>query len=312
MPRSNYICPRCGYQTVQKNSMKDHMYKRKRLCSPLKNDLDLDDFIKQSVLDNHIYHVPQHPNPSIINNQQINYYNQINNYVTKMDPLDKINKLISFKQLDLIGLDDHIESIYEKHIDKLDNDLYKEFFLDKTSILDIFDTVTCFTSPDTFNIIHDTTSNKLKLFHNGVWEPMVFEKGIATLLSKVQSCYLDTYELFLLRKACRGGSYQQQVIKEKLADYYKLLICFELTPVILQDDDNEHHETYYSIYKNIENDIKFSEVNRIKKTIYEIVRGNAKHNMLELNNQVMDLVKVDQEFKNMVMQNIQAFLSQSF
>ena len=47
--------------------MKDHLYKRKRLCSPLKNDLDLDDLIKQTALgSNWVTHQVRDQNASII------------------------------------------------------------------------------------------------------------------------------------------------------------------------------------------------------------------------------------------------------
>lgn len=211
----------------------------------------------------------------------------------------------------------------EDHIEKLENNSVREFYLDHSSILDIIDTVTNFSSVENMNVLYDGVSNKIKVYNNGAWESSLLDNGIKTLIEKVQSCYLDYYEMYLMRKACTGSSYDKQIIRERLVDYYKLLVCFDLTPGvhgrsdgdILQDEEVSEEsmtleETYYPLFKQIEEDIKHSEVNRIKRHVCDVVRSNSKASVVELNNKMMDLLKVDEGFKQLVLDKIRMTLEE--
>lgn len=61
MKNSKYQCIRCGYTTVQKNSMKDHMYNRKTLCATTLNDIELTDEIKKHIVDFRVYQIHKEP-----------------------------------------------------------------------------------------------------------------------------------------------------------------------------------------------------------------------------------------------------------
>jgi len=47
-----YICPRCRYETKEKNAMRRHLYNMKKPCRALHHNVELTDDIKQSILDN--------------------------------------------------------------------------------------------------------------------------------------------------------------------------------------------------------------------------------------------------------------------
>ena len=46
----SYICCRCGYTTVNKSSMKHHLWNRKQICEPTHFDIDLTPEIKGHIL----------------------------------------------------------------------------------------------------------------------------------------------------------------------------------------------------------------------------------------------------------------------
>lgn len=50
MPRRKldpYDCPRCGYQTCISTHMRDHLFKSKKPCPGIVNDIELTDEMKQ-------------------------------------------------------------------------------------------------------------------------------------------------------------------------------------------------------------------------------------------------------------------------
>ena len=322
--RDNYKCPRCGYESKRRSNMYTHLIRLKKQCPASRIDIELTNEIKDYILCNRVYHIKPQPTvepqqPTI--NQTINVYNQMNNFINKMDPLEKLAKYTQYNNVELVGIEEHIENTYECQISKLENNSFKEFYLDHSSILDIVDTITNCTKMEKFNIIHDGSTNKLKIYNNGVWESVMFEKGVGMLVSKIQSCYLDYYETFLLRKGYHGSPYNKQVIKEKLQDYYKLLVCFELDPLVKgQSDDNilqdfhsstyELEEVYYPLYQQIESDIKHCEVNKVRKQIFDIIKTNNKSNIIDLNTKMMDLFRVDESFKEIVLEKLRVSLAQ--
>jgi hypothetical protein len=58
MAHTKYTCPRCGYDTLERNNMRKHFYKRNKICC-IKNDIELTDDIKEYVLNNRIYKIPK-------------------------------------------------------------------------------------------------------------------------------------------------------------------------------------------------------------------------------------------------------------
>ena len=61
MPRLygiEYECPRCNYNTRQKNDMKKHLYNLKQNCPPHRDDLALTEEIKRHILEHRFYKRP--------------------------------------------------------------------------------------------------------------------------------------------------------------------------------------------------------------------------------------------------------------
>jgi hypothetical protein len=69
MPKIPYHCPRCGYETIQKNSMRIHLLQKKSACPTLESTLELTEEIKQYVLANRIFKPPTEHRPRPIPTQ---------------------------------------------------------------------------------------------------------------------------------------------------------------------------------------------------------------------------------------------------
>ena len=56
---SKYECIRCGYSTDLKQSMNLHLYKKKKPCQTIVNNIELTDEIKKYILKNQAYKIPE-------------------------------------------------------------------------------------------------------------------------------------------------------------------------------------------------------------------------------------------------------------
>lgn len=297
-----YICYRCGYETNQKQHIKRHLYHLTKQCPGVKHNEPLTDEIKECILENRMYHPPPPvptPTPQQVFNQNFYNYNQINAIITKMDPLEKLESIMTHKNTSVrMGLEDSIEQRYEYQITRLENRSFKEYFLEYHNLIDVIDHVTQTDSLDKLNIIHDTSCDKLKIYNGARWDSLLFDQGACELIRCIQSAYLDVYETYLIERYMSTRSHK---IKDMLTTYYKFISSFDLEPSI----DQETQEELYDLYKSIESNIKMCEVKRVKKEVHDIIRNNNKKNVVDLNKAVMELMQIDDDFKNKVIQRMQ-------
>lgn len=54
-----YCCIRCGYSTSQKPDIKKHFYDLKKVCPAIENDIELTDYIKNYIMNNRIFKIPE-------------------------------------------------------------------------------------------------------------------------------------------------------------------------------------------------------------------------------------------------------------
>ena len=319
---SLYSCPRCGYTTPHKPSMRKHLYCLQKQCPGQEKNINLTDEIKEVILQNRIWRPPIEPTvtqpPVITLNQTINNYNQMLNYVNKMDVVDKITKYVQHRNIPLLGFEDQVEQTYSETIQKLEEGRFNNFLLNEKDIIGIVDNLTQFTDVDQLNVIHDSVSDHIKMFQSGEWVSMFFDAGLDDLMLRVKCCYLDYYEAFLLKQLWNIAGYTRQVLTERLRDYYNFLVCFELDPYvkgicdgdILGDDKKtfDLEDNYYGVYCKIRDNIKHSDVKRLRKQVSNIVRKNNKSSVVELNSKMLDLMGVDEEFKTVVVQKLQDYM----
>ncbi len=308
-----YSCIRCNYQTHEKNNMRKHLYFKKKICPGSKNDIELTDEIKEKILSNRIYHIPKEEK-SIINN--ITNYNTMNNYINNMDSLHKIEKYMNYKQLETISLEDKIENKFCFRIDKLKEDNFKYGYdLGNNRLFDIIDDIGKIRNLSDLNIVYDDKLKELNLFKNGSWETYLVERGMREVVDTIKDYFLDHYERYLLRKihVTEKNLRQKEKYKEYLLEYYKFIGSFDIKPYVenkndcdlLGEEDGDYgvykvEEYWMPKYKDVVDNMKKSEINKIKREVDTILKNNSIKNLKKLNKELIDLVTQDDEFKSIL------------
>ncbi len=309
-----YTCIRCDYQTIEKRNMRRHLYNRLKSCQSKKNKIELTDEIKEEILNNRIYHIPkEEKQPTFI--QNIQYNNTMNNYIKNLDTIDKLTKLIDYKDKELIMIEDSIEQSFSSRIDKLKSDSFKYGYnIDENRLFDIIDEISRIRRGEiqNMNIIYDDKLKELNLFKSGCWETFILERGIKEVIEILKEYFLDHYEKYLIKRIyiSEPNFMNKQKYKEDLERHYKFLGCFELVPYIkdkddmdiLGEDDGDYgkyeiEEKWMKKYKDIVDNTKRYEINKIKKNIGEILKNNTKRNLKDLNQNIIELLNIDEEFK---------------
>ena len=313
--KHNFVCIRCGYETSYKSSMHNHFYKKKKPCPMVKNALELTEEIKRHILENFVYLLPV--NTASINNT-INTFNTVNNFISGLDPIDKITKYTNHKNIDLIDFEDKVEHKYERRVKRLtEGKFHCGFELSSDDFFEIINEIStiCNTGTfDEFNILYDNKINRVKLYDRGMWEEMLLNNGIRRILITIQDYYLNSYELYLIRKLCNPNvnTFDKQQIQELLIEYYKFIGSFDVVSCIKDMNDSEIlnyedmsenfeiHDKYDKLFKNTRDNLKRSDINRVKKEVVEILKRNSIKNIEEMNKRVLDLFQVDEGFKSKI------------
>jgi hypothetical protein len=319
-PALPYTCPCCGYTTNRKDNMTFHLYKLKKHCPRTLNDITLTEEVKLYILENRVYHIPKPPESNTqVLNQTINNYNYIQNFIANMDIMKKLNKYTEYNNIGLIDFEDKIGENYAVTSQKLDEDKFKYGFELKTQdLIEIIDDIS--SMPDNkleyFNLVYDSHINKLKLYDGGAWKSLLIEQGIKQILIITKEYYLDKYESYLLRKIRNTDNLmEKQKCNELLKEYYKFIACFEIDPFVKDHNDSDilnnsnnsssdyqMQDTYYQFFQKVQENLTKGEITKMKREVAEIVKRNTKQNIHELNNRVLNLIHMDEEFKKIFLQ----------
>jgi hypothetical protein len=106
-------------------------------------------------------------------------------------------------------------------------------------------------------------------------------------------------------------------LKEHLDIYYRFLASMEMDPLIATLVDEEifgrlikENEPNYMVNRlvdefiSIKKTVKKSEMNGVTKKILSILKDSHSHNLESLNRSILEILKVDQEFSNLLMDSI--------
>ena len=323
-----YTCPRCGYTSEQRSHMNKHLYQVKKPCPGSKATIELTDTIKQHILDNRVYHIPKQPKQKIIN-QTINNYNTMNNFINNIDVIEKLTKYMEHKNQELISFDDAIDSRFSARVQQLDHtsDHSEHVELVKEDLLKVIDAVSniCTQLPkmESFNMLYDAKMNRLKFYDNGEWTEQLILSGIQFMLKAIQDSYLEQYEFYLIRKIIADPSMMvRQRCRNLLEEYYKFIGALQVEPAVktVESDgeildtsstSTETCEEFRTLYNKQRTSVSQRECNTLKKDILDIIKGNSKRNISELNKCVLDLFQMDDAFKEKIHMLLSASSSQS-
>lgn len=304
-----YTCVRCGYTTLDKTRMNTH-FNRKHTCPGSHNDIELTDEVKQCILTNRIYNVPK---PSSQNNT-INNYNTINNFVVNLDPINKLNSYINYKEITLISLERQIETRYLRRNSKMRE---RQGF-HEVSNKDLYDAITsvtrCSCSHFTdYNVVYDSKVSKLMIRdNNGDWLEYTISKGVSKIVEMLKEFHLDNYEQYLIRmieEPCGPNLKYKQKFTELIREYYSLLVCFELEPyvhnatekIVQSKDSSEMMEKYMAIYNSEYDTTTIRKQRQLKTELVQTIKSNGKSNIKDLNEHLLHLIQGDSNFKDVMM-----------
>lgn len=308
-----YQCIRCGYETSQKPRMRLHLYARKKSCPAISNDIELTDVIKEHILNNRFYTIPKeskHGTQKMIN-QTINYNNTINNYVANMDILEKIAKYAAHTKLPHIGFEDHIRIKYEDDAEYLRNPRnlrVESVAMNHDDICMVIDSATKASQTGDridYNILYDNFTKRIRLYEDGEWVDSVLSYGLRKLIKTLQDHYLNDYEKYLIKKHENPTTHfgTKALIRDLIREYYKFISAFDRDPWVKGKSNNQIidggyeftiEETFMKIYRM---PISNTECKKIQKEVIDILKGNTKRNIEELNKKVINLIHMDDGFK---------------
>ncbi len=311
-----YTCIRCNYVTKYKSHMINH-FNRKKPCPTIKHDIELTNEIKDKILTGRVYHIPKvDKQPTLI--QNINYNNTMNNYINKLDTIDKLTKLMEYNDKEILYLEDDMENNFKIRVDNMRKNNFKYGYnIDENRLFDIIDEISRIKRGDLthMNIVYNEKLKELNLYKSGCWESLILERGIKEVIEILKDIFLDHYEKYLFKQiyVSEKNLLNKQKYKEDVERHYKFLCCFDLYPYIKDKDDMEIlgeddgdfgkyeiEEKWMGIYNNIAQNIKRYDINKMKKNITDILKNNTQHNLKDLNKTILDLLNVDESFKQII------------
>jgi hypothetical protein len=309
-----YECPRCGYQTYDKTFMRKHLYKLKKQCPGSRNELFMTEEIKSYILQNRIYRpLEQEKQIKTI----INTYNTVNNFVANMSVTNKIEKLLNHQGTELQHFEDSVENIYKNRCIIMENKslLSPIIKLKHENFLEFIDEVSNVTTRlDKFNILYDAKLNKILLFERGTWQESLTLQGMRQIIECIKAHYLDAYECYLIRNIKLPGTnpFRRQECLDLLKDYYSFLVTFDISPYTYNHVDNEIigeisicdnqidmiANEFFDRYQVINDKITKGEIMKLQGEVLDIIRRNSSRNIEELNIKLMDIFRMDTNFKS--------------
>ena len=326
--KPDYQCIRCGYNCKRKDYMYKHLFEKTKPCQGCLNDIELTDEIRHCIIKNRRYIIKKQLTKNIIN-QTINNYNTLNNFINQMDPIAKLDKLLSYQNIDQIDFEEHLDNRLVNRIKRLEDKSYRApYVLNLENLLELINLVTKVDAEKLkqFSVLFDKKIGRLKIYRDKGWETFIEEFGIKEIVSLIKSYYLDTYELYLIRNLhadCSNIS-NRQTLNEHIEIYYKFIYIFDLMPTIFGLEDNEilghslvetnpHYleEKYMKLYYSQKNKVKQIERDRIKKRLSKIVKENTAHNIEELNQVILEILKIDEDFRKELFETYQISSNQS-
>lgn len=296
---------------MDKACMRRHFMRRLK-CPAQVNDIDLTEEIKQYILDNRFYVIPK----QMTSLQTINNYNIMNNFISNLDPLTKLDKVIKYKNANLIPFDTSIDFRFQDTRLKLENDQGHHAFRDD-DIFGIIDNITKVSdNVEDFNLIYDSKKSKVMIYESGDWKDMFLLTGLRTIIKTIQDYFWNAYECYLIRKIKTS---RQLETRDLLKEYYVFLASLDIEPfvknktdnkILYNADDDEYwsstNEDYYlsdefsKFFKDVRDGITTRERDKWKQLVH-MIKKNCQNNVEEVNKLVLSIIKVDDDFKHDLM-----------
>lgn len=324
--KKEYECCRCGYTTNRKADMDKHLNRLLKVCSALSNDIELTEEIKDIILSRCRYQIPITPAvpTEIIDKEKgrnviFNNYGVLNNHVVQMETTEKLNSTLLYNGQTQQDYESTLETCFEQNIKRLEDRSFRSaYVMDKINLLDCFNKATMAGGDVAkFSFFHDKKTDKIKMYRCGKWETYIPEIGLLVLIGLMKSYFFNDYEMYLIRNLHDPASKVNRfILREHLEIYYQFLGFFNEKPAIGNQCDNDVlgfqikenrddwlNETYSKVYQEIVEKIKTTEKNSIRTRLLRIIVSNTNQNIIELNNTLMDILKIDPDYRQKMVDN---------
>jgi len=302
--------------------MKLHLYGKKKPCPAVAVDIVLTDDIKEYILANRIYRVPVAPPPPTIN-QTINNFQNMNNFLSTIDPVQKLTQVTDYCKVEIKCLEDRIGNCYAKEIQCLeDGNRYDPLHQD--DFMGIVNKLTKVIRGEhrneffeEMNVIYDSKSKRIKVY-SGQWDEYLLNNGLKHLIHTIIEYYLEKYELYLIRKLSQSGIrlFDHNMFIQSIEEYYRFIGAFELKPFchgktddeLLENgsDDDAVARRFEAIYQTQYNGLTNAQRKTTQNNVLEIIKSNSKCNLTQLDKDIISLVNIDREFHQVLLAQFSA------
>lgn len=258
-------------------------------------------------------------------NQTINVYNQITNIINNMDPIERVSAYVNHTNAQLISLDDKIESMYGDKGNLLDlgdmqdPEYVKDLSLKRDDLLDVIDAISTIKDLEAcsdIGLVYDEKLRKIHIREGSSWQSSRFDRGVKTIIGWLQSTYLDSYERYLVRRILTHANARKRAqSEESLRLYFGFIESFDLEPFVVSSDtadedelfsDENTRERFIDMFQRERAELKKMTRDRYIRDVKEILARNSQKNKMEISRRLLDLVKADEEFKQLMLQRIMA------
>lgn len=261
---------------------------------------------------------------NITNNNNIRKCKLIQNIVINIDTIDKLKHILDYRDNKLIDLSESIESLFEKELCLLRTNNIK--FGNGLATKELLECVNKITRIDdtmlNFNVHYDKRGKRIKIYDDGCWTAYLEDSGIDKVIEHLLFSYLNDYELYLLRKIHDPFCNFKAAMDEKLQIYYKFLCCFEFRPHVIgftdkyiigrniKEDKLEWIANYASkVYSDEKKKLKTGEMKNTRKLILNIIKTNSVVNIDDVNEALIELLKVDTDYRDNLLSRLYNFNS---
>lgn len=319
-----YSCPRCGYETSRKDNFHKHLYLTKKQCPTIIANIELTDDIKEHLIQFRVYHPPKTSKHKNITNQVINQYNTVNNFVNNMQPLSKITKLTEHQKRNTMPFELTVDLMYENMRSQLEQNKGNHS-ITFDDVINTVDSVTKVSSKDdvsNYNLLYDNKTNKILLHNESKWHELHQSPALKLIINKIQEYFWNAYECYLIRKIqCKDIHFAIKAkTRDLLQEYYSFLASIGVDPFVHEKHDNmiiytadkdeywmedkfDLVDEYNKLFKSVLNDLTSKQKDKWISQLLDIIKRNTKNNVHELNKLVMNIINMDDDFKQSIALN---------
>ena len=119
---------------------------------------------------------------------------------------------------------------------------------------------------------------------------------------------MDAYERFLINKYTSSKTHfaDKAKVKDLFFEYYKFLGYFDLQPFVsrimpFQQRQYDPDGTFYKWYDDATDNLTKSECKEHQKLVINILKGNSKQSVDDLNKKIFDLMNMDETFQKQIL-----------